>query len=516
MNTKMFCRYIIAAVMSVLAVSVTAQDADSVYPLHYEASATLGAGDGTFAPYYITAMRHGRFSQKYNAQAEGKVWRPMPLDRRFSYGFGVDLIAGYASANVYERFNAETQSWYTHSERPSSAWIQQLYGEVKYRGVFLTLGLKEHGSALLNQRLSSGDLVESGNARPIPEARAGFVDFQDIPFTRGWVQIQGEISFGKMTDSDWWADRFNYYDYHVTSGQWYNYKRCYFRTNPSKPLSVTVGMQAAATFAGTTRLYYRGELQREDRRKLKLKDFFNMWIPHEDGGEDFYSGNHLGSWDFNARYLFKNGTVVKAYFSWPWEDGSSIGRRNGWDGIWGLEYAAPERGYVSGAVIEYLDFTNQCGPIHYAPGDHPGTSLTSEATGGDDYYNNATYNSYANYGLSIGTPALLASLYQLNGFLVYRANAMRGFHVGIEGTLRPVLDYRVKGGYRKAWGSGYRLLPAPVHLTSLMAEATLRIPEVRGLSVNCMVEVDRGNMPCNAFGAMVTVRYDGIFNINKK
>lgn len=167
-------------------------------------------------------------------------------------------------------------------------------------------------------------------------------------------------------------------------------------------------------------------------------------------------------------------------------------------------------------MIEYLDFTNQCGPIHYAPGDHPGTSMTTEATGADDYYNNATYNSYANYGLSIGTPALLAPLYQLNGFLIYRANAMRGFHVGVEGSLSPVLDYRVKGGYRKAWGTGYRLLPAPVHLTSLMAEATLRIPEVRGLSVNCMVEVDRGNMPCNAFGAMVTVRYDGIFNIGKK
>ena len=189
MNTKIFCRYIIAAVMSVLAGSVAAQDADSAYQLHYEASATLGAGDGKFAPYYISAMRHGRFSQKYNAQAEGKVWRPMTLDRRFSYGFGVDLIAGYASVNDYERFNPETQSWYTHSERPSSAWIQQLYGEVKYRGVFLTLGLKEHGSALLTQRLSSGDLVESGNARPIPEARAGFVDFQDIPFTLSLIHI---------------------------------------------------------------------------------------------------------------------------------------------------------------------------------------------------------------------------------------------------------------------------------------------------------------------------------------
>lgn len=516
MRLKYFCQHIVLLSTLVTCLRVTAADNNAGYPIFYEGSVTAGGGSGDFAPYYISALRHGRFSAKYNLQAEAKVWRPVSTDTRFSYGFGVDLIAGYASSNQYERYDAESGSWFTHGVRPSSEWIQQLYAEVKFRGVFATAGWKERGSALLNQRLSSGDLIESGNSRPIPQLRIGFIDFQNIPFTRGWVQIQGEMSFGPMTDSNWWSRHYNYYNYHISSGQWYNYKRCYFRTKPSQPFSVTVGMQATALFAGETELYYSGELQKYDKRPLKLIDFIKMAFPYEDGSEDFYAGNHIGTWDFNARYRFKDQTVVKAYFSWPWEDGSGIGRRNGWDGVWGLEYVAPRRGYITGAVIEYLDFTNQSGPIHYAPGDHQGTSLTGQATGSDNYYNNATYNSYANYGLSIGTPALMAPLYNLDGYPAYKANIMRGFHVGIEGTLSTTVDYRLKGGYRKAWGSGQTLLPAPIHLTSVMAEATMRVPRIPGLTVNCMVEVDRGNMPCNAFGAMVTVKYDGIFKIGKK
>ena len=151
-----------------------------------------------------------------------------------------------------------------HSEHPARVWIQQLYGEVKYRSLFLTVGLKEHDSALLDFRLSSGDFIESGNSRPIPEVRAGFVDFQDIPFTNGWVQIQGEISYGKLTDNGWLRDHYNYFQGHLNLGALYSYKRCYFRTNPSKRFSATVGMQVGAMFGGSTSWYYKGEVRKSE------------------------------------------------------------------------------------------------------------------------------------------------------------------------------------------------------------------------------------------------------------
>lgn len=483
------------------------------FPVNYEASLMAGAGSGEFAPYYISALSHGKISSRYNAAAEAKAWRPLSLDTRFSYGFGVDLMAGYASSRDYLRYDVADKKFEAHSLHPSRVWIQQLYGEVKYRGAFLTVGMKEHGSALLNQRLSSGDLVESGNARPIPEVRVGFVDFQNIPFTNGWVQIQGETGWGKNMDSDWWADHYNEYNYHIAQGTYYNYKRCYFRTKPSQPLSVTVGMQAAAVWGGTTKWYSGGVVTRTQSRKLKFGDLFKTLIPMPGGSEDFYDGNHLGTWDFQARYRLNNDDEVKAYFSWPWEDGSGIGRRNGWDGLWGVEYKKKEKGLVSGVVVEYMDYTNQSGPQHYAPGDHPGTDLTSQSTGADDYYNNGYFNSYAYYGMSIGTPALMAPIYNLDGYPAFLANRLRGFHAAAEGSITEDLDYRVAVSYRKAWGNGHNLFLEPIHDTSALVEVSYdarRLTE--GLKIKGQIGLDRGNMPGNNFGAMVTVSYDGTFN----
>lgn len=232
---------------ALLFLSMVALDASADYPVGYELSLTEGSGSGEFAPYYMSSLRHGRFTQTSTLQLEAAAWKSMDESKRFSYGFGADFIGGYASANDYMRYDVGNEDWFKHSERPSSFWIQQLYGEMKYRSVFLELGVKEHGSAMLNQSLTSGDLVESGNTRPIPQLRVGFIDFQDIPFTNGWLQISGELAYGKMIDDGWWRDHYNYYNYHIAQGQLYNYKRAYFRTKPSKPFSVTLGMQAAAT-----------------------------------------------------------------------------------------------------------------------------------------------------------------------------------------------------------------------------------------------------------------------------
>lgn len=483
------------------------------YEINYEGSLTAVGGSGEFAPYYISSLRHGRFTQQYDLQAEARVWRPLDYGQRFSYGFGADVIAGGYSSVDYARYNVGPSDWTYHAERPSAVWLQQLYGKVKYRSVFLTAGMKEHSSALLNQRLTSGDLVESGNTRPIPEVRIGFIDFQDIPFTNGWVQIQGEVGYGKLIDDGWKRDHYNFYNYHIVEGEWYNYKRCYFRTKPTQPFSVTIGMQAAGVFGGYEKFYYDGHISSTVKYPADLETFFKMLIPRQDGGEAFYTGNHLGSWDMRARYRLRDGKELAAYFSWPWEDGSGIGKLNGWDGLWGIEYTSSQKGYITGVVAEYLDFTNQSGPIHFAPADFENTTIGHHASGSDDYYNNRAHSSYSYFGQSIGTPAIMAPIYNTDGYPAFKANAMRGFHIGIEGNITSGIDYTVKGGYRKAWGNGYFMLPAPIHLTAVMIEANWRPASVDGLTVNARLELDRGDMPGNAFGAMVSVKYNGLLRL---
>jgi len=484
--------------------------ADDGYAVDFEAGVTGVASSGDFAPYYIASNRHGVITQGNSALLDVAARRKLDRSERFSYGFGAEFIGGWSNSVDYMRWNGEELQM--HPEHPARAWVQQLYGEVKYRGVFLTAGLKERTPALVSATLSSGDLVESGNSRPVPEVRVGFIDFQDIPFTGGWVQIQGELSYGKLADNAWVRNHYNYYQSHMAQGVLYTYKRCFFRTNPHQPFSVTVGMQVGGMFGGTTRWFDNGVQVRERKFASGIKQFFKMLVP-SDGGSEYYSGSSLGSWDLQLRYNLPDGMTVKAYMQKPWEDGSGIGCLNGFDGLWGLELKTGRRGIVSGAVLEYLDFTNQSGPMHWDPDDHPGTGITGRAEGADDYYNNAEYNSWAYYGMAIGSPFMRSPIYNTDGSLMFLNNRVRGFHAGVEGNVTPQIAYRVLGGYRKSRGSGYLPLVEPLSDTSVMLEAEYSLPKTDGLRINARVAYDHGKLYGNNFGACVTVSYRGALKL---
>lgn len=484
----------------------------------------LAVGNGDFAPYYIASNNHGILTQSKDALFRLSLDKKTGTYGRFSYGFGIDILAGYASSTDYLRYSPEEApgamdvagGWLSpHSGHPANVWLQQLYGEIRYRGVFLTVGMKEHASALLSHTLSSGDLVESGNSRPVPEARIGFNDFQDIPFTNGWLQIQGEISYGKMTDNAWLRNHYNYYNSHLNQGPLYSYKRCYFRTKPAERFSATFGMQAGALFGGKSDWYSQGELTSTQEFSKGIKQFFKMFLP-TDGGQEYYSGSSLGSWDILLRYRLDDGSLIKAYMQKPWEDGSGIGFLNGFDGVWGIEFTAARAGWVSGAVIEYLDFTNQSGPMHWDPDDHPGTDIHNRAEGADDYYNNHEYNSYANYGMAIGSPFLVSPIYNTDGYLYFAANRVRGFHIGIEGQFSPEVAYRILGGYRRAWGNGYVPFIYPKDDTSLMLEASYAPRKVSGLTIKSAFGLDHGGLYGNTAGGMVTVSFNGLIKIKRK
>lgn len=499
------------AVLVMTAVAATAET-----PLVYEGGVSGNAGSGDFAPYYMMSNIGGTITQPNALTLRLKAEKELDLGNRFSYAFGADVVGGYASA--YEQYDHALQAPAAQGNRPSSVWLQQLYGEVKFRGVFLSVGMKERTSPLLNDRLGVGDYIQSNNARPVPQVRAGFVDFQNIPFTNGWVQIQGEIAYGKYLQDDWFDDHFSFYNGKINKGEYYNYKRCYFRTKPAQPFSVTVGMQMVTEFGGTATSYMRGEVKSVDHYDVKFKDFLKAFLPR-DGGTNpgdaaYYYGNTLGSWDFVARYRLKDETEIKAYFQWPFEDGSGIGKQNGFDGIWGLEYKSGNRkAIVSGAVLEYIDFTNQSGPLHWAPDDHPGTEFTDQATGGDSYYSNFRCNPYMNFGMSQGTPFIPSTIYNRQANNKILDNRIRGFHVGISGHIIGPLEYRMLVSYRKSWGTYNVPRLSTVDETSFMLEGTYRFPQIDGLSVKGQVAFDKGDLLGDNFGVLLSVNYRGVLDI---
>ena len=66
-----------------------------------------------------------------------------------------------------------------------------------------------------------------------------------------------------------------------------------------------------------------------------------------------------------------------------YDDFSGMGKFNGWDGLWGIEYKKKDNQLISGLVLEYFQSTNQSGPMHGLD-----DSEVKKTGGADDYYNN--------------------------------------------------------------------------------------------------------------------------------
>ncbi len=484
--------------------------------LNYEAGLTLNAGDHTLAPYYITANRYGTVTQQYGTQLNASLFHRMDTTSRFSWGAGVELWGGWTSSTSYLNL-ADPANPVAHNEHPARVWLQQVFGEVKYRGLMVIAGAKHRGSPLLNDMLSSGDLVHSANARPMPGLTAGFVNFQNVPFTRGWLQIAGEIGYYKPADTKWLEHHYNYANHFLTTGTWFHYKNIYFRTHPMKPVVLTLGMQAACQFGGDYVTYQNGTPTRTIHQESNAKAFWKAFIPgsgSSNTGDKYYEGNHVGSWDIRLDWHINPAHTLRAFHQHLWEDGSGIGFRNGFDGLWGIEYKAWKPAWVSGATIEYIDLTNQSGPIHWAPKDHAGTPLTDEATGADDYYNNYAFNGYQNRGMAIGSPMVKGTIHNRDGYLRFTDNRIRGFHVALCGDLSTVLSYRAMAGYRKSWGTPFEPRVKPASDTSWMLEATYKAP--RQFQLKAQIAGDHGTLYGNNFGCLLSISYNGLFTLGKK
>ena len=476
----------------------------------------LNAGNSDLAPYYMSSNNYGNVTQQYSALATAGLYRLINSSNRLSWGAGIEAWGGYASSAGYERYAGNGQ-FKVQQQHPARVWLNQAYVEGKYRSIFAVAGQAHKSSPIVNGTLSSGDLVWSSNARPPVGLRAGFIDYQDIPYTKGWLQLKGEFGYFRQFDDKWLENHYNYYNHFITTGTWLHYKSLHFRTRTEEPLVFTIGAQSASQFGGTATYYEDGQVERTVKMDADLKAFWRTFIAGSGGnsaGDSFVEGNHMGTWDIALEYKLNQNNRLRAYTQWLWEDGSGIGKMNGFDGLWGLEY---HNGYcnalVTDAVIEYIDITNQSGPIHWTPNDREGTPISSHSSGADDYYNNYIYNGWQSRGMSIGSPFVKSPLYNQNGYMRYRDNVLRGFHAAIKGWLNNDWSYRLMGSYRKAWGTPIIPRAGSVDDFSMMLETSYH--EHYNWIFKAQIAMDHGSLYGNNFGVCLGISYHGSFNFKK-
>lgn len=219
---------------------------------------------------------------------------------------------------------------------------------VKYnfsKKTFLRLGkYYKDFSKYMNDELSSGHMLISNNAQPMP--KIGFVTskkfkmFDKLTFDAG-------IAHGVFKKNEYYSD-----------APFLHEKFIYLNVIKNNFHSFSIGLVHEAIWAGTTTEL--GSSNNSGDQPDSFKDFLKVFIS-ADGklleGEPHANalGSHTGIWDFN--YIKKHDSKeLKLYYQHYFEDTSSLRFANKTDGLWGMEL----KNYVPDTTIlfEYLDTSN--------------------------------------------------------------------------------------------------------------------------------------------------------------
>ena len=467
----------------------------------YDLTAETAVGSGDYTAYQLTTNRHHVLATRPNtAYLRGAVNVAHQWAEDWKLSGAVDAVAS------------------VHADH--KAYLQQCYVNLSWQDFFIEAGTRELKPVLRNPVLSSGAFTKGNNAKPIPQVHVGTNGFWTVPYTKGWLQINADFGYGKLLDSDYREKQFlreGSGNWHYATGALYHQKHLYFRSNPEKPFFVTVGIEHVAQFGGTGYSTETGVMVAK-KKPANLKAFWKVILPvgdsqyyENDAMEDWVYGNHIGSMTVQLGWNINKDHQVQAWLDNPFEDGSGIRKSNGWDGLWGLEYKNRTEGrqYVRGAVVEYVQTTNQSGPLHWDSGDFPEpirSQITDLVTGNDNYYNHMFYGAYDHYGMALGNALLAAPIYNKDGYADFRDNRVKAWHLGINGEITDQLSYIVKGSYREGWGTYANPLARKHHSFDAMLQGIYTLGDWQ---FSAAYAFDNGNIygDCNTFN--IKIGYHG-------
>jgi len=447
-------------------------------------------------PFWMLNNRYGLSSlDRYNGYLRAAAFRDVDSTRRFSWGVGADFVVPY---NFTSHFV-----------------IQQLYGELKYRSLTLTIGSKERFTSVVNRELGSGDMVFSTNARPIPQVYLAMPEYQWIPKMNKWLAVKGFLSLGLFTDGPWQRRTYNFKE------SWYNKvlylsKGVFLRGGNSDrfPLTVEGGFEMGTQFGGRSYKYMNGSYTIIDMHH-GFKELINAFLglgggdskdPNQKGEISNCYGNHVGEWSLALSWTPKDTDwAARIYFQHYFEDHSQLF----WDYLWrdmllGTEFTLPENPFVDKILYEYLYTKDQSGPVYW---DRT-PDIPIQISGTDNYYNHSIYGGWQHWGMGMGNPLIVSPVYS-NG-IHFDHNRVIANHVGISGHPTDELHYRILLSSIRSWGTYGNPTSKVLHNFSSMLEVTYSPRRMSGWSFRAGIAGDKGDIIRNTFGGMFTVTKTGL------
>ena len=464
-----------------------------------ELTGALGCGE--YAPFWHISNRQGLGSEKTGmAYARVGVGGNHPFKKSgITLDWGADIVTGMNIA--------------------STVFVQQAYVDCSWRKLRLSVGQKERWGEPMNHRLTSGTLVESGNARPIPQVRFELHEYWDIPGTKGWLGIKGHLAYGRFTDGGW-QERFAAEGKMYTTDVLYHSKEGRMRIgNKEKfPLTAEIGIHMVTQFGGTS-YNTNSKPGNTVHYPTRIKDYFLALIPLK-GDEEYdeteqtnVAGNVLGSWKGAITWHSKK-WMLKLNYDHAFNDHSQMF----WEyGLWteqlvGLELNLKEFKWIKAATFEYFNLKNQSGPIYH----DSNATFPNQISCIDNNYIHRKYGGWFNYGMMIATPLCTSPIYNKDNSLTCYNNRVEAFHVGVEGELLSWMDYRILLTHSNNWGTYGKPFKDIKNDTSGLVEFTFR-PNIPGnWSITTSFAFDKGNLLGNNYGGLLTIKRTGIYKIKNK
>lgn len=425
------------------------------------------AGIGENRPFWNLSNQYG----KYSSNSYGGI-----------AGFSIEAVD---SSKSFLSFDYGLECYYPGA-REAGLIIHQGYASIKTPWLNFWAGRKEEVIGNQDTLLSSGSVVWTANAPTMPKLAIATPGYIDVPFTKGYVEVNGSLAHG-------WFEEDRY-----VKNLYMHQKHAHVRFGGDFFINASVGLIHFAQWGGVSPNPRFGVLPSGWDAYKKVFFVKEGGQGTVDSGEVINKlGNHLGARNYRIDYNHDRFTA-SFYFQTIFEDNSGFSKPFYQDGIKGLVIKTKDADHlVNHIVMEYVQTTWQSGSVH-------DITDSIKLVGDDDYFNHYIYLSGWSYKwFTLGTPLITSPLYYDNNTRLNN-NLVKAFHVGLGGVIGG-LDYRTFFTYSTNKGTYKRLFSSQRNQFSWYLETTL--PSIwQGIDLCIMLAADVGKMYGNNLGVNILLK----------
>lgn len=434
--------------------------------LFYVGGVQAVSSSGALAPSLVWHNTYGTISQlPHSGTFSVGIVKPSTRPSRwFDYDFGIVLDGRFGGGQAGS------------GQTDITGYFRQLYAHVRLYIVDVTAGIRPRYYGAGDEALSGGSLSFSSNAHPIPQISIGFENWTPIPGLFGYAEVKGGLTHGWLGDNS-----------EVVKGTLLHHKYIGGRVGGKLPVNISYEFHHVAQWGGVSSVY--GDLG-NDWAAYKAAFFARSGgsMPNDQINAQ---GNHIAFQQL-ALDVKGEGWKVSAYWQCMNEDGPIrlIGKgMNNKDGLWGICAVQSRWPFIEGVTYEFLNTTDQSGPFHDKDGVVYG--------GADGYYGNSIYRQgWSYWGRIIGSPLL-----SLNNTRVM------AHHVGVRGD---IYGFKYRAIVNHAENYGNYSVPKRSWNTAVLLEVIKQVPQAWGMEFGVSLAGDFGTQYGNCFGAMITIRKQGL------